>query len=170
MQVREWTLIALAALAVFQGTPATPTSDVCSPPARRANLGFTLRDVSGREVALSDFRGDVVLINFWATWCAPCRLEIPEFVALHAKYRERGLAILGISVDESHPTLLSFVADFKMTYPVLVGAKRRDLLDAYGPPAGFPTSFLISRDGKICARHVGRTDATVLERQIHALL
>ena len=169
MQAREWTLIALAVV-VFQGTPATPTSDVCSTPARPANLDFTLQDVGGRDVTLSDFRGDVVLINFWATWCAPCRVEIPHFIALHEKYRERGLAILGVSVDESTSSLGSFVDELKMTYPVLVAAKRRDLLEAYGPPAGFPTSFLISRDGKVCAQHVGLTDAAVLERQIRALL
>jgi thiol-disulfide isomerase/thioredoxin len=170
MRAREWTLITLAAIALFQGNRAAWPAEVCSASARPANLDFTLHDVRGREVTLSDFRGDVVLINFWATWCAPCRVEIPHFIALHEKYRERGLVILGVSVDESTPGLVSFVSELKMTYPVLIGAKRRDLLDAFGPPAGFPTSFLISRDGKICAQHVGLTDAAVLERQIHALL
>jgi peroxiredoxin len=170
VKVREWTLIALAALALCQGTRAARPAEVCSAPARSANLDFTLHDVRGREITLSEFRGEVVLINFWATWCAPCRIEIPHFVALHEKYRERGLVILGISVDESTENLASFVTELEMTYPVLVAAKRRDLLEAYGPPAGFPTSVLISRDGKICTRHVGLTDAAVLERQIQALL
>jgi peroxiredoxin len=145
-------------------------SEGCGASARRANLDFTLHDVEGRELALSRFRGDVILINFWATWCAPCRVEIPEFVVLYEKYHARGLVILGVSVDDPVSRLVPFVAEFRMTYPVLVGAERRDFLDAFGQLAGFPTSFLISRDGKVCARHVGLTDTVELERQIRALL
>jgi peroxiredoxin len=170
VKAREWTLVTLATLALWQGTRAAWPAEVCSAPSRPANLDFTLQEVRGREITLSEFRGQVVLINFWATWCVPCRIEIPHFVALHEKYRDRGLVILGVSVDESTESLASFVTELEMTYPVLVAAKRRDLLEAYGPPAGFPTSVLISRDGKICTQHVGLTDAAVLERQIQALL
>lgn len=170
MRVGKWAFIMLAAVASLQEIQAVSAKEVCSAPARRVNLDFTLHDVDGREISLSDFRGDVVLINFWATWCAPCRVEIPDFVVLYEKYRERGLVVLGVSVDDPVSRLIPFVAEFRMSYPVLVGAGRRDFLDAFGQLAAFPTSFLISRDGKICARHVGLADAQELERQIRALL
>lgn len=170
MRVRKWMFITLAAVAALQEIRAVSAAEVCSASARRANLDFTLHDVDGREIALSHFRGDVVLINFWATWCTPCRVEIPDFIGLYAKYHERGLVILGVSVDDPVPRLVSFVAEFRMTYPVLVGAERRDLLDAFGQLGGFPTSLLISREGKVCARYEGRVDKTDLEGRIQALL
>jgi peroxiredoxin len=166
MRVRKSALITLVLAATFQQLQAVPPSEGCSTPARRANLDFTLRDVGGREVSLSEFRGNVVLINFWATWCAPCRVEIPDLVALHRKYQSRGLVILGVSVDDPVSVLAPFVAAYHMTYPVLVGAGHRDFLEAFGPLAAFPTSLLISRDGKVCARHVGVIETAGLERQI----
>ncbi|HWM69461.1 MAG TPA: TlpA disulfide reductase family protein [Steroidobacteraceae bacterium] len=170
MRVRKWAFITLAAVAALQEIRSVSATEVCSASARQANLDFTLHDVDGREIALSHFRGDVVLLNFWATWCAPCRVEIPDFIVLYEKYHERGLVILGVSVDDPVPRLVSFVAEFRMTYPVLVGAERRDFLDAFGQLAGFPTSLLISREGKVCARYEGLADKTELEGRIRALL
>ncbi len=170
MRVRKSALITLVLAATFQQLQAVPPSEGCSAPARRAHLDFTLRDVGGREVSLAEFRGNVVLINFWATWCAPCRVEIPDLVALHRKYQSRGLVILGVSVDDPVSVLAPFVAAYHMTYPVLVGAGHRDFLEAFGPLAAFPTSLLISRDGKVCARHVGVIETAGLERQIRLLL
>lgn len=169
MQIGKWTLI-LAAAVCLHHTGALSATAVCSAQMRRANLDFKLRDVAGHEIALSRFRGKVLLINFWATWCAPCRVEIPEFSALYRKYRERGLVILGVSVDDPVPRLASFVARLGVTYPVLVGAQRHDFLDAYGPPAGFPTSLLISRQGKVCAQYTGPAEREQLEQRIRALL
>jgi peroxiredoxin len=157
-------------MAAFHPIPAVSALEGCRAPARRANLDFTLHDVEGREVSLTGFRGNVVLINFWATWCGPCRVEIPELVVLHEKYHPRGLIVLGVSVDDPVSRLVPFVAAYRLTYPVLVGAGRRDLLEAFGAVAGYPTSFLISRDGKVCARYAGAVEIAGLERQIQRLL
>jgi peroxiredoxin len=170
MQVRKSALITLALVAVLHQPRTVPASEGCTTPARRANLDFTLHDVGGREVSLREFRGKVVLINFWATWCVPCRVEIPQLVALHGKYQARGLVVLGVSVDDPASGVAAFVAAHRMTYPVLLGAGHRDFLEAFGPPAGFPASFLISRDGRVCLRHVGVVETAGLDRQIRLLL
>ena len=170
MRARGWAVIAAAILAIFHDSRAQSAADACTAPVRRANLDFTLRDVAGREIALRRFRGKVVLINFWATWCSPCREEIPGLVGLYEKYRQRGLVILGVSVDDPVSRLVPFVARLGMTYPVLIGTDRPDFLDAYGELAGFPTSVLLSRDGRVCARYAGLADGTRLERQILSLL
>jgi peroxiredoxin len=169
MQVRKWTRV-MAAVVALQQIHAVSATQVCSAPMRRANLDFKLHDIAGREIALSRFRGKVVLINFWATWCAPCRVEIPGFIALYRKYHDRGLVILGVSVDDPVPRLAAFVAALGVTYPVLAGAQQRDFLDAFGPLAGFPTSLLISRQGRICAQYVGLAGQAELEQRIVALL
>jgi thiol-disulfide isomerase/thioredoxin len=145
-------------------------SGVCNAAAKRANLGFTLSDIDGNGVLLSAYRGQVILLNFWATWCAPCKTEIPWLVELHGKYRERGLVVLGVSVDEAVSQIKPFAAALRMNYPVLVGAGRDDFQEAFGPLYGFPTSVLISRDGAICMRHTGIATKEALERDVAALL
>lgn len=160
----------MAALAVCQQVPGVSAPGTCSEPARRASVDFTLPDLQGHEIALRAFRGKVVLINFWATWCAPCRVEIPGLIGLYGKYHDSGLAILGVSVDDPVAPLAPFVARLGITYPVLVAAARPDSLEAFGELAGFPTSVLLSRDGKICARYVGLADTAGLERRILSLL
>ena len=119
---------------------------------------------------LSQYRGRVVLLNFWATWCVPCRREIPSLAALHRDYQERGFVVLGVSVDKEVRLIKPFARVMKMNYPVLIGAGRQDLNAAFGPFIGFPTSVLIARDGAICMRHVGLVSKSELERQINALL
>ena len=142
----------------------------CPADAPKANLDFTLKNMHGREVRLSDFKGKVILLNFWATWCGPCRFEIPDFVELQDKYRARGLAVIGISVDDPVEALPPFADEFRMNYPVLVGLGREDVQDAYGPMAGVPTTFLIGRDGRLCAMHTGLASKEQFERAIKGLL
>jgi len=112
--------------------------------------GFSLKDLSGKEVRLSDYKNDVVLINFWASWCPPCKIEIPGFEKIYSDYNDKGFAIIGISVDSVSQ---SFIRNMGMTYPVVMANKR--VLNNYGKITGIPTSFLIGRDGKIIKKVVG---------------
>jgi peroxiredoxin len=141
---------------------------ICSADARAANLDFTLKDIHGKPVALSAYRGKVVLLDFWATWCPPCRKEIPGFIELYNSYRSRGFVVIGVSMDESTSDIKQFAKRFKMNYPILVGAGRDDLEPAFGP-LPLPTAFVIARDGRICARHEGLTPKEQFAREIESL-
>jgi len=164
MRVR-WAIAAigafgLALVTVYLPTPWAPGKSVrliaaCPATAKKANLDFTLKDADGKDLHLSDYKGKVILLDFWATWCGPCKYEIPAFVELQERYGSQGLQVIGVSVDDTADKLPPFVKQFKMNYPVLVGLGRDDLQDAYGPIYGIPVNVLISRDGRICARHTG---------------
>jgi cytochrome c biogenesis protein CcmG, thiol:disulfide interchange protein DsbE len=143
---------------------------VCNAVARPANLSFSFKDVNGRKVALSDFKGKVILLDFWATWCVPCKAEIPGFVGLQAKYGAKGLQIVGLSVDDPVSKLKPYVAEMKMNYPVLQGLGHDDVLDAYAPIPSIPTSILIGRDGRICTKHTGIVSMDAFEKEITSLL
>jgi cytochrome c biogenesis protein CcmG/thiol:disulfide interchange protein DsbE len=129
---------------------------------------FSLPDLAGQKVDLSSYRGKVVLLDFWATWCDPCREEIPHFVQLQDKYGNRGLQIIGVSMDDGPEPVREFAQRFKMNYPVVMGnAKTGEL---YGGVLGLPIAFLITRDGRISAKHIGATDISVLENEVVNLL
>ena len=110
------------------------------------------------------------LLDFWATWCGPCKVEIPHFIEFQEKYATQGLQVVGISVDDTVDKLEPYVRDMKMNYPVLQGLGHDDVQDAYGPILGIPVSVMISRDGKVCATHTGLTGKDIFEREIKALL
>jgi len=142
----------------------------CSPDAVAANLDFTLKDMNGAEVKLADLKGKVVLLNFWATWCGPCRLEIPSFVELQEKYADQGFRIIGISVDDPPEALPPFAKRFKINYPLVVGVDREDVQKAYGPIFGVPMTFIIGRNGRICMKYVGPASKEQFESTIKSLL
>jgi thiol-disulfide isomerase/thioredoxin len=142
----------------------------CPAGAPAANFEFTLKDLHGREVRLADYKGKVIVLDFWATWCQPCREEIPGLIELQDKYRAQGLVVLGISIDDPIGDLPPFAREFKTNYPLLVGLDREDVFAAYGPIAGVPTTLLIGRDGRICRREVGLTTKEDFEREIKGLL
>ena len=130
--------------------------------------GFSLISLSGEKINLADYKGKVVLLDFWATWCGPCRIEIPGFVELQRKYGSQGLSIIGVSMDDGPEPVRQFYRDFHMNYPVAMGSDK--LGELYGGILGLPTSFLIGRDGRIYAKHVGLTDESVFESEIKELL
>lgn len=169
--------VALAFVTIPLGGAVEPATFAPGPLAfcdgknRAADLSFTLKDMNGRDVRMSDYKGKVILLNFWATWCGPCKYEIPEFVDLYAKYKDQGFVVLGVSTDDPPDKLRAFAQQYKMNYPVLLGRDRSDLVDdAYGPMWGIPVSFLITRSATICRRHMGLAKKEDLEKQIKALL
>ena len=142
----------------------------CMADPKPANFNFTMKDVDGNQVSLESYKGKVVLLNFWATWCGPCKAEIPGFVRIQEKYRDKGLVIVGYSVDDTAEKAKAYAAEYKMNYPILLGEGREDVQDAYGPIWGIPASFLISKDGKVCRKHMGIAPEAVFEKEVVALL
>jgi thiol-disulfide isomerase/thioredoxin len=134
----------------------------------RAKYDFTLKNEYNVPVKMTDFQGKVVLLNFWATWCGPCKSEIPSFVELYSKYKDKGLVIVGVSIDDSPAQLQAFMKEFRMNYPVL--QMKPEVEDFWGPFYGYPTTFLIARDGSICTKHLGPVSKEDGEREIKALL
>jgi len=129
---------------------------------------FTLPLIDGGQLRLSSYRGKVVLLDFWATWCVPCREETPHFVELQQKYGGQGLQIIGVSMDDSSDPVHTFYQQFHMNYPVVMGTA--DVGGAYGGVLGLPIAFLIDREGRIYAKHIGATDAAVFDKDITTLL
>jgi peroxiredoxin len=142
----------------------------CAADARSANLDFTLSDIRGEAVALSQFVGKVILLNFWATWCGPCKIEIPEFIDFQNRYGKDGLQVIGVSVDDTLDKLVPYARDMQMNYPVLQGLGHENIQDAYGPMYAIPVTVVISRDGKICSTHMGYTSKEIFEEEIKSLL
>lgn len=136
---------------------------------KAAPLHFTLEDMNGVDVSLASFKGKVIVLNFWATWCTPCREEIPWLVELQNQYRDR-VVVLGISVDDPREKLKPYAEKMGMNYPVLIGNGREDVQEAYGPLYGIPVSVFVGRDGRIAKRHSGIASKDQFERQIKALL
>lgn len=129
---------------------------------------FTLETLEGAELSLQDYRGNVVLVNFWATWCAPCRDEIPDIQATYEAYQDDGFVVLGVNVEESRQQVEPFVAALGMTYPVLLD-ETGQVLKMYRA-IGLPMSVILDRDGVIQVRHVGYVTAAQLERYLAQLL
>ncbi|MPZ21868.1 MAG: redoxin domain-containing protein, partial [Luteitalea sp.] len=127
-------------------------------------------DLDGRALSSADWQGKVILINFWATWCGPCRAEIPEFVKMQERYRDH-LVIVGLSVDEGSPDAVkAFARELGVNYPVLDGNGRDDVEDAYGPMWGLPTSVIIGRDGRVVKRQTGAASKAQFNAIIQPLL
>jgi thiol-disulfide isomerase/thioredoxin len=167
--IRQLLLAIVVSLATI-GADAHAADDVCNVTRRKVNLNFSAKDINGKDVRLSQYKGQVVLLNFWATWCGPCRREIPSLMALYRDHKDRGFVVLGVSVDKEVRLVKPYAREMKMNYPVLIGAGREQFNEAFGPFIGFPTSVMLERDGTVCVRHVGLPSRSLLEQQIDALL
>jgi peroxiredoxin len=129
-----------------------------------------LKNQDGHDVRMADYKGKVLLVNFWATWCAPCRAETPALVDLQARYRDKGLQVLGISVSDTVDQLPAFIKEFSVNYPLLVGVDHEDLIQSYGATVAIPVTVLVGRNGKMCQRQMGLLDIEQVERAIKTLL
>jgi len=129
---------------------------------------FRLTDITGKPLNLSDYQGKVVLLDFWATWCGPCRWEVPDLVALQEKYRASGLRVVGISLDDEADPIQRFYKEFEMNYPVAMGGD--PLSNLFGGVTGLPTTFLIGGDGRIHDKHIGARGIEYFEPKVRELL
>jgi thiol-disulfide isomerase/thioredoxin len=138
-------------------------------PTARPAKDFSLKDLQSKKVNLSDFRGKVVLLNFFATWCSPCRMEIPELVKIHQKYKNKDFVILGINLDaDAVPFMIkTFAKDMKITYPVLMGTP--EVAEAY-QISGVPITVLINKEGKIHKQFDGLVPTRFLDNALKDLL
>ncbi len=154
-------------LATSLAVAAPPASASGSLLNRRAPE-FVRKDLAGNSVDLKTFRGKVVLLNFWATWCAPCQLELPTFATWQRQYGPHGLQVVGISMDDDSTPVRGLTAKLKLNYPVLMGDA--NLGRKYGGVLGLPLTYLIDRDGIVRARFQGETELKTMEKRLQSLL
>jgi len=160
----------------FRGStiPDSPSAGIVASSYRRASErkmapDFTLSDVAGKTVKLSDFRGQVVLLNFWATWCAPCKIEIPWFMEFERSYRDRSFAVLGVSFDDDGwKAVKPYMELRKINYPMVIG--NDEVSGLFGGITAMPTTLLIDKDGRIAVTHVGLCSKKDYESEITTLL
>ena len=134
---------------------------------------FTLTDLSGKTVRLSDYRGKVLFLNFWATWCPPCRAEIPDFVEAYSQEKANGLEILGVSVDTKGKAAISdFVEQYKINYPVVLESRQKTekLVKDYQPGQSIPATIIIDKSGRIRHKEVGAIDKDTLLKHFRHLI
>jgi thiol-disulfide isomerase/thioredoxin len=146
--------------------------------ARPDEPAVTFKNLDGQEVALASLKGKVVIVNFWATWCEPCRVEIPWMIGFQQKYADKGLTILGVAMDEEGKSVVEpYVKKTQfdvnghsetMNYTIVLG--NDELAEKFGGLIGFPTTVVISRDGKVQKRYIGLADQADLEKEIKGLL
>jgi peroxiredoxin len=180
MMKSRWIAAAAAACALallvvpwmLRPDAVSPAADTAAAPEKSegkpANLDLTLKDMHGKDVRLADYKGSVILLNVWATWCGPCQLEIPELVETYAKYKDKGVVVLGVSLDDTAEMLREYAPKKQMNYPLLL--MQDDFDEAYGPIVGVPITFFIGRDGTIVRRHFGPVSKEQVDREIKSLL
>jgi len=172
---REWLLVALVALAAAAAGFAYNAWRTAPHPAGseplRALMSAAFPDLKGEAQAIEQWRGKVVVVNFWATWCAPCREEIPMFVRLQDKYRSQGLQFVGIAIDDA-AKVAPYAAELGMNFPVLIsGAAGIELTRSLGNRAGvLPFTIILTRDGKIAQTETGAAKEARIEPLIASLL
>jgi peroxiredoxin len=157
-------------VAILQNLSASrPVQSAVKPDGeRKVAPDFSLNDASGKAVKLADFKGKVVLLNFWATWCGGCKVEIPELIEFQGKYKDSGFEVIGVSTDsDGWKVVKPFVAEKKINYTILLGAD--DICKLYGVDA-MPMTLLIDRDGRIAASHEGVVEKSAGESEIKTLL
>ena len=135
---------------------------------RKAAPDFTLKDALGRTFKLSEYKGKVVLLNFWATWCGPCKIEIPWFIEFEQKYKDKGFAVLGVSMDEEGwEVVRPYIEKSKVNYRIAIG--NDEMAQLYGGVDSLPTSFLVDKEGRVASVHVGLVSKSDYENEINEL-
>jgi cytochrome c biogenesis protein CcmG/thiol:disulfide interchange protein DsbE len=157
-------ILIIAGLYFFAGHRARPRITAQGQPAP----DFSLQQLNGHPLRLADYHGKVVLLDFWATWCVPCREETPHLVELQKKYGAQGLQIIGVSMDDGPEPVREFSQHFQINYPVVMG--NADIGRLYGGILGLPIVFVIDPAGRIYKKHIGATAAGVLEDDVKTLL
>ena len=160
-------IVAAAGIAMF---PAWIGTSSTTPKGELARLDFSLKDMDGKTIKLADYKGRPLVVNFWATWCGPCKVEIPAFIELVDKYRDDQLTVLGISVDDSPEDLRQFAAEYKMNYPVLIGQGQDELQEVYDAMLAVPVTWFIRPDGSVMLKHRGPATKAWFEKQVRALI
>jgi|SRR5581483_2351677 len=178
MRPIERAICAALAAAAILSWPACSTSSSAHPKTvqtsghddRKLAPDFSLTDANGTSVKLSDYRGKVVLLNFWATWCGPCGLEIPWFVQFEQQYKSRGFEVLGVSMDEDGwKAIKPYLAEHKVNYRVVLG--NDTVTQLYGGVEALPTTFIIDRNGRFAfSPHVGLAPKNEYLQEIQSLL
>jgi thiol-disulfide isomerase/thioredoxin len=164
-------VLALAAAAAIATFPSCASSEVEPVPAGDlASLDFTLKDMHGKDVNLASFRGRPIILNFWATWCGPCKAEIPALIELADRYKAQQLVVLGVSVDDSPEELRQFAAEYKMNYPVLVGLGHDTFQEKYDAVLMVPVTWFIKPDGTVLKKHQGPASKDWFEAQVKAMI
>ena len=171
--IARWCLVAGLALLVAGCQRATREggSTIAAPPEAAASMAepasdFSLKTLGGEEITLSDLKGKPVVINFWASWCPPCRQEAPGLEAVYKKYREQGFTIIGIASGDNEKDVRAAVKEFGLTFPVGLSD---ETARAYGVSA-IPTNFFVDREGKIAKKHVGAMSERDFEAAVKKLL
>jgi thiol-disulfide isomerase/thioredoxin len=141
-----------------------------SPKADVADLGFIVKDMDGKDVKLSDYRGRPLIVNFWFVNCPPCRKEVPAFVDLVKKYGDKGFTILGLDVEDTPEEMKVFAEEFKINYPLFVARGRNDIKEAYRATFAYPVSWFIRADGTVYLKHLGTGTPEWFETQVQAIL
>ena len=161
---------AIALLLASCSRPSSlPTGEIKSEGQRKPAPNFSLKDSDGGAVNLADYRGKVVLVNFWATWCGPCEAEIPWFIEFEKKYKDQGFAVLGVSMDDDGwKSVRPYVASHKINYRVMIGSEV--VSQQFGEIESLPTSFVLDREGRIASNHVGLIDKVDYQNEIVKLL
>ena len=170
LSYRSSTAAGNACLAMSLFSPRASVQTVANSTAQaQVAPAWELKDLDGKAVKLSDFKGKVVLLNFWATWCPPCREEIPALIALQNQYKDRGLVVIGVALDSPGAAKVKAFADrMKINYPVVMGDAKT--LEAYGNFQAIPTTFFIDRAGNVAGQHEGGADQALFEAAVKPLL
>jgi cytochrome c biogenesis protein CcmG/thiol:disulfide interchange protein DsbE len=159
----------MLALMACSSSPQAAGAGVKPEKNRKAAPEFTLKDAAGRAVHLSDYRGKVVLLNFWATWCGPCRIEIPWFKDFEQQYKDRGFAVLGVAMDDDGwEAVKPYIERMRLNYRVLLGDAM--VSESYGGVDSLPTTFVIDREGRVASVHIGLVGKEAYQNDIVALL
>lgn len=138
-----------------------------NPPEPAPAAAFSLEDTTGKTVSLSDFKGKVVLIDFWATWCAPCLAEIPDLMKLHERFKDQGFSIIGIAVDDEMESVVEFAKERDVPYPLLIEGD--EPIEGYRIP-GVPTAYLVDREGIVVGQYFGPKSYDMLVRDVQKIL